>query len=86
MFTKRDVADINQTDFFESEMTSGAAVRDLLLRQPDLLDSRLEMTFKGYSIGASTNEVQVLLLISMPLVEVILCRGDGEQHQQNQAG
>jgi len=66
-------------------MTGGAAVGDLLLWQPDLLNAGLKVTPKGDGVGASANEVQILLLVTVPLVEVVLGGSDGEQHQQNQA-
>jgi hypothetical protein len=81
MLAEGDRTNVVETGFFQSEMASGAAVGDLLLGKPNLLNAGFEVPLESDSIGASANEVQVLLLITMPLVKMVFRWSDSEQDQ-----
>src|SRR5208337_4478304 len=85
MFAECDRVHIGKTGFFQTQMAGGATVRDLLIGHPYLLDAALEVPFQRDRVGASANEMQVLLLIMAPLAEVVLGRRDGQQHKQDDA-
>ncbi len=48
-------ADVVQTGLLQPEMAGGAAVRHLLLGNPNLLDAALEVALQGHSVGASAD-------------------------------
>src|SRR5271165_4702685 len=85
MFAECDRVHIGKTGFFQTQMAGGATVRDLLIGHPYLLDAALEVPFQRDRVGASADEMYVLLLIMTPLTEVVLGRRDGQQHKQDEA-
>ena len=46
-----------RVDFFQSKMAGGAAVSDLLLGNPYLLNAALEVALQGDGIRAATDEM-----------------------------
>ncbi|HEX8798965.1 MAG TPA: hypothetical protein VF772_10150, partial [Terriglobales bacterium] len=67
------------------EVTGVAAVGYLLLGQPDLLYAGFKVTLEGNRVDAPADEVQILFLVTVPLVEVALGGSNGKQNKQNQA-
>src|SRR5579871_1362257 len=67
-------------------MTGLAAINHTQLRYPDLLDTTLKMSAQCDRVAAIANQPQVLVLVTAPLAEEVLCRGDGQHHQQHHAG
>lgn len=80
MLAESDSANIGKAGFFQPKMASGAAVGYLLLGDPNLLNAWLEMALERDSVSAPTNEMQILLLITVPLIKVGFRRSDSEQY------
>ena len=57
MLAKSYCADIGESVFFQSKMAGRAAIGDLLLRNPNLLDAAFEMTFQRNCVSTATNEM-----------------------------
>src|SRR5271165_2060306 len=57
MLAKSYRADIGESVFFQSKMAGGAAIRDLLLGNPNLLDAAFIMALERNGINTASNEM-----------------------------
>ncbi len=57
MLAVRYRTDIGEAVFFQSKMAGGAAIGNLLLGNPDLLDAAFEMALQGNGVSAAANEM-----------------------------
>src|SRR5208282_3095374 len=76
---------IGQARFFQSGVAGGAAIYDSELRNPDLLDSVVEVALQSYRFSPAPNQRQVLFLVVTPFTEVIFGRRNGQRNQQQEA-
>jgi hypothetical protein len=63
----------------------GAAVDDVKIRQPNLMDARLESPAQAHGISAIMDERQVVPLIAVPLAEMFFGRCNRKSQQQTEA-
>src|SRR5579863_10211407 len=66
MAAERLRADIGKARFFQSHVTSSAAIDDSELQKPYLLDSVMEVTLQRDRVTARANQRQVLFLKVTP--------------------
>ena len=66
-------------------MTGRAAVDDVHLGQPDLLDAGLEVTAQSHGVTTLADEVFVAALVATPVGKKIFRGSDRQQDQQQQA-
>ena len=68
--------DVHQRRFFESRMTGLAAIDDIHLGQPDLLDAGLEVAAQGDGVTALADQFFVAALVAPPFGKMILGGSD----------
>ena len=85
VFAEGLLTHVAKTGLIQSQVAGGAAVNDAQIRQPYLMNARLESAAQADSISAIADQSEVATLIAMPLAEVLLCRRDRKRQQQAQA-
>ena len=81
MPAKRLCADIGKTGFFQSDVAGGAAIYNSELRQPDLLDSVVEVSLQCYRVSPAPNQRQILFLVVAPFTEMVFGGSYGQRNQ-----
>ena len=79
------IRNIRQAGFFQSNVATCAPVDDPQFRQPDLLDTALEVSLQRVRIAAVADHSQIPMLVVPPLAKEILRRRDRQRCQEDQA-
>jgi hypothetical protein len=74
-----------QAGFLKRHMAGGAAINNVLLRQPNLLESTLEMLLQLCRIGARPHQTQVLALVNAPGTVLLFDCANRQRDQEQQA-